>query len=54
MRLPSFSPAYKELYRRLDQVRDDPANADLTETEMHQKLCDTRDNYMREIGCRSS
>lgn len=54
MRLPSFSPAYRELYRRLDAVREDPANAHLTETEMHLKLNETRDAYMREIGCRSS
>ena len=49
MRLHIDSPAYKELHRRLDSVRYDPANAGLTDAEMDQKLRETRDSYMREL-----
>jgi hypothetical protein len=35
----------------LDKVQFDPANANLTEDEMYDKLCAARDAYIREI-CR--
>lgn len=49
MRLHSASPAYAELHRRLNTVRTDPTNADLSETALNAKLCEARDNYMREL-----
>jgi len=43
---PTAIAAYEAV---LDKVRFDPANANLTEKEMHDKLCAARDAYVREI-----
>ena len=49
MRLRSNSPAYKELHRRLNAARKLLGDLGMTEEEMYPKLCEVRDEYIREI-----
>lgn len=49
MRLHPHSAAYKELHRRLDAAREQFRALGMTEEEMRPKLCEVRDEYMREI-----